>query len=135
MEDYRITPEQISASSEWNVYYAAKQGRLHLKTISGGYCGGWVAAVKNLDQWFQIDLRSETSVTAVATQGRNAYSQWVTKYKLQYSNDGNSFQGYKQQEENSDKVRNAYTYTLRKTNQIPSASIQFQLRLPRSIGP
>jgi len=36
-------------------------------------------------------------VTRVATQGRNAaYSQWVTKYKLQYSDDGVNFQYYQE---------------------------------------
>ena len=43
----------------------------------------------------------------VATQGRNynpswpygSHNQWVTKYKLQYRNDGVTFQYYKQQGE------------------------------------
>ena len=70
----------------------------------GGYAGAWVAEAKDLSQWLQIDLRVKTNVTFVATQGRHVSTQRVTKYKLHYSNDGNSFQSYKQYGESSDKV-------------------------------
>ena len=51
-------------------------------------------------------------VTRVATQGRNAaYIQWVTKYKLQYSDDGVNFQYY--QENGAIKVSDAF---FKKTN-------------------
>ena len=114
MEDYRITADQILASSQFDIFHGATQGRLHIKA-SGHYQAGWSAAVNDLDQWFQIDLRIKTSITAVATQGRPAFNQWVTKYKLQYSSDGNSFQVYKQQGEKPDKVRNVcFTITKRK---------------------
>lgn len=104
MENYKITSAQISASSQYDGYHAPNQGRLHFK-LSGSYRGGWSAKVNNLNQWFQIDLRIEINVTFVATQGRNQYNQWVTKYKLLYGNDGNSFQAFRQQGESSDKVR------------------------------
>lgn len=47
----------------------------------------------------QVDLGNQfTKVTAVATQGRSAAdAQWVTKYTLQYSNDGVSFEYYTEQ--------------------------------------
>ena len=32
------------------------------------------------------------------------YEQWVTKYKLQYGNDGSTFRVFKQDGESSDKV-------------------------------
>ena len=104
MENYKITAAQISASSQFDGYHSAKQGRLHYKG-GGHYEGSWSARTNNLDQWLQIDLRVETNVTFLATQGRYNHLQRVKKYKLQYSNDGNSFQVYKQQGENSDKVR------------------------------
>ena len=68
--------------------------------------GCWAAGANNLPQWFQVYLRIKTPVTFVATQGRN--SQWVTKYKLNYSNDGISFQVFKQDGESSDKVRQCF---------------------------
>ena len=103
MENYKITSAQISASSRYDNYYAPNQGRLNFK-ISGNYRGGWSAYANDLNQWLQIDLRIETNVTYVATQGRNLYSQWVTKYKLLYGNEGNSFLVFRQKGESLDKV-------------------------------
>jgi hypothetical protein len=48
-------------------------------------------------------------VTRVATQGRNGgYTQWVKRYKLQYSNDGVKFQYYREQRQTADKVTNVW---------------------------
>lgn len=94
MKSGDIHDRQISASSEWDSNHAAIQGRLFFLAGSGKQ-GAWSAKQNNLDQWLQIDLLDQiTKVTAVSTQGRNAYSQWVTKYKLQYSVDGSKFQYY-----------------------------------------
>ena len=94
MKSGDIYDRQISASSEWDSNHAAIQGRLFFLAGSGKQ-GSWSARHNNLDQWLQIDLLDPvTKVTAVSTQGRNAYSQWVTKYKLQYSVDGVNFQYY-----------------------------------------
>ena len=38
-----------------------------------------------------------TKVTRVASQGRHAVAQWVTKYRLKYSNDGVNYQDYKEE--------------------------------------
>ena len=97
MERYVISDGQISASSQWDVNHAAIQGRLNFKAGSGKQ-GGWSSRYNNVNQWLQIDLGDpNTDVTGLATQGRNAYSQWVTKYKMQYSVDGINFQYYVEQ--------------------------------------
>ena len=51
-------------------------------------------------------MASITPVTHVATQGRNSRSpaQIVTKYKLQFSDNGTSFLFYKRQGESADAV-------------------------------
>ncbi|XP_078359510.1 uncharacterized protein LOC144643983 [Oculina patagonica] len=104
MENGLIVNGKISASSQWNGNYAAIQGRLHFKK-SGSKAGAWSAGSNNVNQWLQVDLDSQqTRVTGVATQGRNAYNQWVTKYKLEYSNDGTNFQYYRQQGQTTDKI-------------------------------
>ena len=100
MENFKITPAQISASSQFDGDLAPSHGRLHYKGIGGA----WAAKVNDLHQWFQIDSGIDTTVSHVATQGRHNIMQWVTQYKLQYSSDGNSFQVFKQQGENADKV-------------------------------
>ena len=104
MENGTITDRQISASSHWTADYAAIQGRLHFKAIPRK-AGSWSADKNDLHQWLQVDLGSQyTKVTRVATQGRNDAAQWVTKYKLQYSNDEVTFQYYREQGQNADKV-------------------------------
>jgi len=106
MESGAISDKQITASSQWDSNHAPFQGRLHFQ----GYtfkAGSWSAGKNDLHQWLQVDLGSQyIKVTLVATQGRDAFvhDQWVTKYKLQYSNDGENFQYYKEQGQNADKV-------------------------------
>ena len=105
MEDFTILNKQISASSKTDNKHLPRQGRLHFKA-SGDIVGGWVAGIRDTNQWFQIDLYSHyNKVTRVATQGRDDYPQWVTNYKLQYGNNGTSFEYYKEQGNVADKVK------------------------------
>ena len=87
MESGAISDGQITASSQWKDMVAPFHGRLHsLKTPQSEGC--WAAATKDLNQWLQVDLSQYTNVTRVATQGRHSgVKQWVTEYKLQYSNE------------------------------------------------
>ena len=96
MESGAIHDSQISASSTWRPNHAAQQARLHFKA-GGGKTGSWSSLRNDNNQWLQVDLQKKTRVTRIATQGRNAeYSQWVTKYKLQYGDDENTLQFYRQ---------------------------------------
>ena len=106
MESGAISDSQLSASSQWDANHAARQARLHFKR-HGSIIGAWSSRAKDLHQWLQVDLRSYTTVTRVATQGRNSdhwRPQWVTKYKLQYSVDGVIFQDYEEPGNSSAKV-------------------------------
>lgn len=105
MENGAISDGQISASSRYTDEYRASLGRLFLqRTIYQG--GGWSAQTYGSNQWLQVDLNSQYRVTRVATQGQNAqhWYQWVIDYKLQYKDDGGSFQNYKEQGLSTDKV-------------------------------
>ena len=93
MESGEISNGQVSASSEWDDNHAAIQARLYFEAAPGK-AGSWSAKYNNLDQWLQIDLGSKHEVTGLATQGRNGYGQWVTKYNMQYSDNGVNFQYY-----------------------------------------
>ena len=101
MESRAISDAQISASSQWGANYAAIQGRLNFQA-GGGKQGGWSAKANNQNQWLQADLGKVRKVTHLATQGRNGNSQWVKSYKVEFSNDGSTFQFYKEQ--GADKV-------------------------------
>ena len=105
MESGDISDAQISASSHLDNNHAARQARLHFKQ-QGNKQGVWSTRKNNLKQWLQVDIGSYTTVTGIATQGRNSirWPQWVTKFKLQYSVDGVIFQFYKEPGNNSAKV-------------------------------
>ena len=103
LESGRIKDAQVTASSEWDRNHAAIQGRLNFKA-GGGKQGGWSAGKNNGNQWIQVALGSYTKLTSIATQGRNAHSQWVTAYTLQYSEDGVTFYYFKVLGQSSPKV-------------------------------
>lgn len=112
MENGDISDAQITASTSWNSNHAPAQARLNFQETAVK-AGSWAAAVNDVNQWLQIDLHDTNTVVAgVASQGRDyssswygPHSQWVTKYKLQYSNDGVSFDYYKEQGQTSAKVK------------------------------
>ena len=96
MEDGRISNGQISASSEWDPNHAAIQGRLNFKQ-RGTKQGAWSARANNVNQWLQVDLGCQyTRVSHVATQGRNGYNQWVTRYMLQHGSNELHFLHYRE---------------------------------------
>ena len=108
MEDGAISDGQITASSEFSANHAAKQGRLHLQeTFDPWKSGSWSVLTNDVNQWLQVDLRDRyIKATRVATQGRSSYihPQWVTTYKLQYSNDEETFKYYREKGQTTDKV-------------------------------
>ena len=95
MENDVIHDNQIDSSSQLDSTHSARQARLHSKA-DGSTWGSWSARTNDLNQWLQVDLSTYTRVTRVATQGRNGLYQWVTKYKLQYSDDGDTFHVYEE---------------------------------------
>ena len=103
MENRVISDVQIVASSQLDDSHSPKQARLHTRS-DGSSNGGWSAFRNDFKQWLQVDLGSYTTVTRVATQGRNGVDEWVTKYRIQYSYAGKTFQFYRKAENSSAKV-------------------------------
>ena len=111
MESRAITDAQITASSEHNAVHAASRARLNFQEIPDNASGAWAANANDDNPWLQIDLGAHyTKVTLIATQGRNSlnFSQWVTEYKLQYSDNGQTFHYYRELGQAPDKVIIAY---------------------------
>ena len=105
MESGTIFDEQITASSEFNVHLAANHSRLNFQGVDGKR-GSWSAGRNDANQWLQVDLGTENfTVTHVATQGKYDLSQWVTSYKLQYSDNEVDFTFYREQGKTEDKVK------------------------------
>jgi len=104
MENGAISDAQISASSQWNDNHSPHRARLNRRRF-GSKVGAWVALNTDIYQWLQVDLGKYTTVTRIATQGRSDLDRWVTKYRLQYSEDGVIFHLYKARGQDSAKVR------------------------------
>ena len=103
MESRAITDGQISASTIWSYRHVASNARLH-NQASTNSDGVWEASIKNTNQWLQVDLVTQFSVTRVATQGRHDRLHWVTNYHLQYSNNGSTFQFHRERGKHVSKV-------------------------------
>ncbi|EDO42206.1 predicted protein, partial [Nematostella vectensis] len=92
MENGRIQNSQITASSYYAANHEPWQARLNNQMIDGGSAGSWSPRTNTIDEWLQVDLGSENTITKVATQGRpnsphGQYNQWVTRYVIQHSLD------------------------------------------------
>ena len=106
MESGAITDGQISASSILSNKHAAVRGRLNTVRAPGISAGAWAPTRNYGYEWLQVDLGGQKlAVTRVATQGTNGDDEWVTRYKLQYSNDGATFHYYREAGQTTDKVK------------------------------
>ena len=107
MENKAITDTQLSASSEWvhsEVSHSPPQGRLNYKGRDH-LAGAWCPERTDNNPWLQVDFGNCTIVTAIATQGRNGWGYWwVTKYQLNYSDNGVAFKFYMEPPSTSAKV-------------------------------
>ncbi|EDO48090.1 predicted protein, partial [Nematostella vectensis] len=80
----RLPNKYITASSEWDRFHAAWLARLHRKK-KGRYVGAWSSRINNRRQWIQVDLRGYKKIYKIVTQGRHDANQWVTSFKVRYS--------------------------------------------------
>ena len=102
MEDDSILDSQLTASSEYNPNHGPHLARLD--AVAGAGIGGWAALTLDSNQWIQVDFDGTLkTVSGIITQGRQDYAQWVTEYRVQYSNDGVNWK-YVKDEDNLDAV-------------------------------
>ena len=91
MEDGRILDRQLTSSSDWSGHawnHGAINARVNHKAGSGR-SGAWIAHNSHQDpnQWIQVAFYSSKFLSGMVLQGREEIDQWVTAYKVQYSND------------------------------------------------
>ena len=94
MQNGRIKPHQLSASSSWDKNHGPSNGRLQFRR-RGSLAGAWCARHNTRYQWLQVYFGRAMRVVKIATQGRQDYRQWVTQYYLSYSQDGAHFAEFK----------------------------------------
>ena len=95
MQDGRITPSMLTASSMYNHYYGPWNARLHARNY-GSRRGGWIAKYRNRNQWLQIDFGTKSRVKRICTQGRYDANQFVKSYTVSFSVKGDTFVPYKE---------------------------------------
>jgi len=88
---------------QYSVAHGATNARLNHRP-GNGKAGAWSTLFLEQGQWIQVDLGDITKVTKIGTQGRGEVYEWVTEYKVSYSNDGGYFEFYKNGQYGSDRV-------------------------------
>lgn len=94
MESGKISDENIVASSWQEPFHAFRpeKGRLHKD--DGVWCPNTLGEVDK-GYYLQVEFPGRYNICAVASQGSPLYdTDWVTKYRLQYTMDGQNFTFY-----------------------------------------
>ena len=94
-----IPDSALKASTFYNTYYHPYHGRLNETRGRGAWCP---QTKSDRTDYLQVDMGTELSVCAVATQGALIIGEWTTSYKLDLSADGVTWETYK--ESNVEKV-------------------------------
>lgn len=108
MKSRLVSDEQLTASSAlatwgidaftWHPQYARldKQGKTN----------AWTAATNNRSEWLQVDLEKPKRLTGIITQGAKDFGvvQFVSAFKVAYSNDGAAWSIVKNENTQTDKI-------------------------------
>ena len=94
-----IPDSALKASTFFSRNFPPYHGRLNETRGRGVWCP---QTTSDRTDYLQVDMGTELSVCAVATQGALIFSEWTTSYKLDLSADGVTWKTYK--ESNVEKV-------------------------------
>lgn len=81
-----LSDANLSSSSMYDASLSHIYSRLN-STVQNN----WVPGTQNQNQWIKADFGSVKTVNKIATQGRHSAAQWVTSYKISYSNDNTTW--------------------------------------------
>lgn len=88
MQNGQIPDSSITASSYYRARSAPRRARLHMALPDSvtGFTGGWCQYRRSFKyyEWLQVDFGFVASVGKVATQGKQEFDFWVTRYFLVY---------------------------------------------------
>ena len=62
------------------------------------YRGSWIAKPFDKNPWIQGAFDKQIKITAIQTQGRHDYWNWVKTYKISYSETGADWEVYKSED-------------------------------------
>ncbi|KAB0395051.1 hypothetical protein E2I00_020034 [Balaenoptera physalus] len=109
LESLRVSDNQLDASSSQSFGLGPHRGRLNIQSgLEDGdlFDGAWCAEQQDAKPWLQVDARHPTRFSGIITQGRNSIWRydWVTSYKVQFSNDSLTWWGSKNRSSGMDAV-------------------------------
>ncbi|XP_045430418.1 probable carboxypeptidase X1 isoform X1 [Pipistrellus kuhlii] len=109
LESLRVSDNQLEASSSQSVGLGPHRGRLNIQSgLEDGdlYDGAWCAEEQDAEPWLQVDARHPVRFSGIITQGRNSIWRydWVTSYKVQFSNDSRTWWGSRNHSSGMDAV-------------------------------
>ena len=87
MESGWIEDADVTASSLLNIRHDPGQARLHSNSA-------WMPLSSDANQILQIHFQDEANVSAVVIQGHPELNYWVTKYRVAFSLDGQTWRDY-----------------------------------------
>uniref|UniRef100_A0A8C8WAT1 F5/8 type C domain-containing protein n=1 Tax=Panthera leo TaxID=9689 RepID=A0A8C8WAT1_PANLE len=82
----------FSSSSSTSGSYSPGYAKINKR----GGAGGWSPSDSDHYQWLQVDFGNRKQISAIATQGRYSSSDWVTQYRMLYSDTGRNWKPYHQ---------------------------------------
>ncbi|XP_029904248.1 lactadherin-like isoform X1 [Myripristis murdjan] len=108
MKSRLISDGQVSASSSYRTWgidtftWYPQFARLDKQ----GKTNAWSAATNNRSEWIQVDLEKTKRLTGIITQGAKDFGvvQFVSMFKVSYSNDGETWSVLKDEKTGSDKI-------------------------------
>ena len=87
MQNGWIEDIDVTASSFLSLDY--DPGRARLNSTSA-----WVPARHDVSELLQIHFVQQANISGIAIQGHPSMDRWVTRYRLEYSKDGFSWETY-----------------------------------------
>ncbi|XP_044151374.1 contactin-associated protein-like 2 [Bufo gargarizans] len=87
-----LQTQSFKSSSVMSGIYAPVYAKLNRREGDGG----WSPLDTDHYQWLQVDFGSRKQIRAIATQGRYSSSDWVSQYRLLYSDTGRNWKPYHQ---------------------------------------
>ncbi|CAB1323564.1 unnamed protein product, partial [Coregonus sp. 'balchen'] len=108
MKSRLLSDRQISASSvhrTWGIEAFTWQSH-YARLDKQGKTNAWTAATTNRSEWLQVDLESPKRITGIITQGAKDFGvvQFVSAFKVAYSDDGQSWSIVKDNVTSTDKI-------------------------------
>ncbi|XP_060909538.1 contactin-associated protein-like 5 [Labrus mixtus] len=126
-----LPQSSFQSSSQSTASSAAHNAKINRRDGAGG----WSPLVTDREPWLQVDLKEQMEVTAVATQGRSASSDWVSRYLLLYSDTGQVWREYRQEDGGGMFVGNVNSEAVVQNKLSPSLRTRFLRFVPLDWNP